>query len=75
MDRKDEVLLKFGRQVASLRKKNEISISSLAAAAGLKEDQLRRIEAGEVNVLFTTIIAIAGALNTSPGELLANQTG
>lgn len=70
MDQKDEVLKKFGRYLTALRKERDLTIRELAAATGLTSHQLRRIEAGEVNILFTTIVSLSGGLKVSPGELL-----
>lgn len=70
MDRKDEVLKKFGRHLTALREERKLTISELAAAAGLLPHQLRRIEAGEVNILFTTVVSLSRGLEVSPDVLL-----
>ena len=70
MDRKDEVLRKFGRHLTALREERKLTIPALAAAAGLLTHQLRRIEAGEVNILFTTVISLSRGLEISPDILM-----
>ncbi len=70
MDRNDKVLKKFGRYLAALRKQKKLTIQELAAATGLRPQQLRRIEAGEVNILFTTIVSLSRGLGISPGVLM-----
>jgi transcriptional regulator with XRE-family HTH domain len=70
MDRKEDVLRTFGRQLAALRKQKQLSIKELATAAGLEPAKVMKIEAGKVNLLFTTILALAHALEVSPDELL-----
>jgi transcriptional regulator with XRE-family HTH domain len=70
MERKEELLKKFGRQLAALRKQKRLSIRQLAAAADLEYKKVQRIEAGKVNLLFTTILALARALEVDPEELL-----
>lgn len=70
MDRKDEVLKKFGRHLTALREEKKLTIPELAAAAGLLPRQLRRIEAGEVNILFTTVVSLSRGLEISPDVLL-----
>jgi transcriptional regulator with XRE-family HTH domain len=70
MDRKEDVLRAFGRQIAALRAQKQLSINELATAAGLEPARVIKIEAGQVNLLFTTILALAHALEVSPGELL-----
>ena len=70
MERKDELLKKFGRYLSALRKERSLTLRELANATGLTPHQLRRIEAGEVNILFTTVISLSKGLEISPGELL-----
>ena len=70
MERKAELLKKFGRQLAALRKEKHVSVRELAAAADLSCRKVEDIEAGKVNLLFTTILALARALEVSPEELL-----
>jgi len=70
MDRKDEVLKRFGRHLTALREERKMTIPELAAAVGLPPNQLRRIEAGEVNILFTTVVSLSRGLEISPDILL-----
>ena len=70
MERKEELLKKFGLQLAALRKERHISVQQLAGAAGLSSQKVQDIEAGKVNLLFTTILTLARALEVSPEELL-----
>ena len=70
MDRKEAVLRAFGQQLAVLRKEKKLSVRELAAAAGIREAQLRRIEAGKVNILLSSIMALSKALGINPEELL-----
>jgi len=70
MDRKDEVLRKFGRHLTALREERKLTIPQLAAAVGLTAHQLRRIEEGEVNILFTTVVSLSRGLEISPDVLL-----
>jgi len=70
MERKEELLQEFGRKLAMLRKQKDLSVRELAAAANLDYRRVQRIEAGKVNLLFTTIMALARALEVNPEELL-----
>jgi len=70
MDRKDELLKKFGSHLAALREERGLTIPELAAASGLTPAQLRRIEAGEVNILFTTVVSLSRGLKISPDLLM-----
>lgn len=75
MDRRGEILSAFGRRVAELRRQRGMEVAELAFAADLDVDQLERIEAGEINLLFTTICAIAQGLEVDPGTLLETLPG
>ena len=70
MDQKDEVLKKFGRYLTALREEKKMTIQELATATGLTSHQLRRIEVGEVDILFTTVVMLSRGLDITPGELL-----
>jgi transcriptional regulator with XRE-family HTH domain len=70
MDRKDEVLKKFGSNLTAIREEKMLTIPELAAASGLTPTQLRRIEAGEVNILFTTVVSLSRGLKISPDQLM-----
>ena len=70
MDRKEKVLQKFGKSLTALKKEKGLSTRELAAAADLKYRQVLQIEAGEVNLLFTTILSLAKGLGIPPDKLL-----
>ena len=60
----------FGRRLTELREQKELTIRDLARRSGLDARQISRIEAGKVNLLFSTILALARGLGVSPEELL-----
>jgi transcriptional regulator with XRE-family HTH domain len=70
MERNDKSLRRFGRQLAALRKQRNLSVRELAARSGVDLRQVIRIEAGKVNIHFTTILALARGLGITPEELL-----
>jgi transcriptional regulator with XRE-family HTH domain len=70
MERKEEVLRKFGKQLAAIRRQKQLSIPQLAIAAGMESGKLVRIEAGKVNLLFTSIVALSKGLGITPDILL-----
>jgi transcriptional regulator with XRE-family HTH domain len=70
MERNEKALHKFGLHLAGLRKKKNLSVRELASRSGLDHRQIGRIEAGKVNILFTTILALARGLGITPEELL-----
>ena len=70
MDRNEKALHSFGQRLTQLREERNLSIPDLAARAGLDAGHIGRIEAGEVNLLVSTVIKLAKGLGVSPGELL-----
>jgi transcriptional regulator with XRE-family HTH domain len=70
MDRNEKALHSFGQRLTQLREKKNISIPDLAARTGLDARHIGRIEAGEVNILVSTVFKLAKGLGVSPGELL-----
>jgi transcriptional regulator with XRE-family HTH domain len=70
MDRSEKALRQFGRRLTELREQKELTIRDLARRSGLDARQISRIEAGKVNLLFSTILALARGLGVSPEELL-----
>jgi len=70
MHRNENAMRKFGRRLAVLRRQKGFSQRELAAAAGLSYRQVVAIEAGKVNLLFTTILALARGLEVTPDQLL-----
>ena len=71
MERKEEVLHKFGMQLTALRIQKNLSMQELAIAAGLDPVRVGKIEKGQVNLSFTTILSLAQGLGADPRELLA----
>jgi transcriptional regulator with XRE-family HTH domain len=70
MDRKEVALRQFGRHLTALRHQKGLSIGQLAIAAGLEYRQIEQIEAGKVDLLFTTLLALAKGLGVTPDQLL-----
>lgn len=70
MERKEELLRKFGKQLKTIRKQKGLSVRELAVAAHLATGQLQKIEAGKVNLLLSTILSLAMGLEIAPEELL-----
>lgn len=60
----------LGNKIKALRKANNLTIEALAEHCHVKSDQLRRIEIGEVNLRFETLVRIAVALRVDLRELL-----
>ena len=70
MERNEKSLRRFGQLLTVLRKQRNLSVRELASHSGMDPRQLARIEAGNVNIHFTTILALARGLGITPEELL-----
>ena len=70
MERDEKSLRRFGQILTVLRKQKNWSVRDLAERSDIDPRQLGRIEAGQVNIHFTTILALARGLGITPEELL-----
>lgn len=70
MDRNEKALRQFGQLLTQLREQRNLSVRELASRSGLDPGQVDRIEAGDVNIHFTTILALARGLGITPEEML-----
>jgi transcriptional regulator with XRE-family HTH domain len=69
-------LAAFGQAVRELREQRGMSVDDLSLASRLPRDRkmssrrINRIEAGEVDPHYDEMIALADALNVTPGTLV-----
>ena len=63
-------LLKLGQHIKKLRKTKKLTMAALCYRNGLEPSTLCRIEKGQVEVKYLTLIKIAKALGLSKDELL-----
>ena len=61
----------IGSQVRILRRHNDLSVSDLAAAAGISSGMLSKIENGQISPSLSTLQAIGGALSVPLSNLFA----
>jgi len=66
-------LRELGSNVRCLRLALDLTQARLAERAGLNARTLRRIEAGEINLLITTVARLRAALNCSWPELMPHS--
>lgn len=64
-----------GRRVAELRKDRGLSLSALAAAAGIGKGSLSELEAGDRNPTLATLYALAAQLEVPLASLLGDEIG
>ncbi|ARK04399.1 hypothetical protein B8281_06240 [Cellulosimicrobium sp. TH-20] len=73
--RGDETLAAVAAQIRALRAERGLSLSALAAAAGVGKGSLSEIEHGARNPTLATLYALAGALGVPLATLLAERPG
>jgi len=61
----------LGMQVRQLRAHRNLSVAALAAAAGISQGMLSKIENGQISPSLTTLQSIAAALNVPMSALFA----
>ena len=66
----DEPRTRFGETLRAARRDAGLTQAALAVRAGLSQQYVARIEAGQINPTLVTIAAIARALGTDMGDLL-----
>jgi transcriptional regulator with XRE-family HTH domain len=72
MDKKKELLNKFGEKVREERLKRGLSQEELAGKAGVHRTYIGMIERGEKNITLTNIKKVANALDLKIDQLLSN---
>jgi transcriptional regulator with XRE-family HTH domain len=70
MDRQEDALRRLGRRLRQLREEQGLSIAGLASLTGLEPNDISTMEAGELDIPLTTLVALARALGTTPAQLL-----
>ena len=63
-------LIKLGQHIKNLRKTKKLTLASLCYKNGLEPSTLCRIEKGQVEVKYLTLLKIAAAFNLHVYELL-----
>ena len=70
MGKRDDILIRFGQRVRSLRQDQGYSQESFAAECGLDRTYMGGIERGERNLALRNIEIIAQTLGISLSELM-----
>lgn len=63
-------LKKLGANIKRLREMKNLSLRELSYACEIDNSKISKIEKGQINITFTTILQLAKALEISPSELL-----
>ena len=63
-------LKKFGNRIKEIRQAKKLSLRQLSYACDIDNSKISKIEKGQINITFTTILQLARALEIEPSELL-----
>jgi len=72
MDKKREILIKFGEKIREERHKKGLSQEELASKANVHRTYIGMIERGEKNITLVNIKKVARALDIPINQLLTN---
>jgi transcriptional regulator with XRE-family HTH domain len=61
---------RFGEKLREARHKAKLTQAALAESAGLTQQYVAKIEAGQINPTFATMAAVARVLGTEIGDML-----
>ncbi len=62
---------RFGKQLRALREDKKLSQLDLELRSGINRTEISRIENGQKNIEFFTIVKLAAALDTTLSQLFA----
>lgn len=74
-DPTDDVALRVGRRIRQLREGRGLSLSALAARAGVGKGLLSELESGRRNPTLASLYALAGPLRVTLSDLLGDAPG
>lgn len=63
-------LKKLGANLKKLREAKNLSLRELSYECDIDNSKISKIEKGQINITFTTILQLARALEVHPSELL-----
>ena len=66
-------LKKLGANIKRLREAKNLSLRELSYECDIDNSKISKIEKGQVNITFTTILQLANALAVHPSELLKTE--
>ncbi len=63
-------LIILGTNIKRLREAKGLSLRQLSYACNIDNSKIAKIEKGQINITFTTLLQLANALEVHPSELL-----
>ena len=71
---RDKKYLKIlGANIKRLREAKQLSLRELSYACNIDNSKISKIEKGQINITFTTLLQLASALEMHPSELLKTK--
>ncbi len=67
---KHEVLIRFGKRLAALRKRKKLSFRKMSAQCNVDFSDIKKYENGVKDLQLTTIVDLATGLGVHPSSLL-----
>lgn len=67
-NREDKILKEFGQNLQKLRKERKLSIRKFSYEADISVSYVQKLEAGESNPSYTTLLKLAEALGVELNE-------
>lgn len=65
-----EILIRFGKRLEELRKKQDLSLRKLALHCNIDHADVKKYENGEINISLISITELAKGLNVPLNELM-----
>jgi len=65
-----EILIRFGKRLEELRKKQNLSLRKLALHCNIDHADVKKYENGEINISLISITELAKGLNIPLNELM-----
>jgi len=65
-----EILIRFGKRLEELRKKQNLSLRKLALHCNIDHADVKKYENGEINISLISITELAKGLNLPLNELM-----
>jgi len=66
-------LKKLGAHIKRLRETKNLSLRELSYECDIDNSKISKIEKGQINITFTTILQLSKALEVIPSELLQTE--
>jgi transcriptional regulator with XRE-family HTH domain len=69
-DSQRDILIRFGKHVEKLRQQKNLSFREVAQRCDIDHANVKKIENGQLNIAFLTVLELAKGLGVEPKELM-----